>query len=104
VLSCLKPLDQRAILAAGSECRAVLTVEEHALAGGLGEACAGLLLGAGATPRFRALGILDEETYPGSQADIFRHYGISLEGIVAAARDILSPLSHGVPAPQELVR
>ena len=36
----VKPLDTEAILRAGRECRAVVTVEEHMVHGGLGEACA----------------------------------------------------------------
>jgi transketolase len=46
--------------------------------GGLGEACAAALLQAGVSKPFRIVGIPDEETVPGSQADIFRH-GISME-------------------------
>ena len=34
----IKPLDREAILAAGRECRAIVTAEEHSVHGGLGEA------------------------------------------------------------------
>jgi len=77
----IKPLDTEAILKAARECRAVITVEEHMVHGGLGEACAALLLQAGVSKPFRIVGIPDEETVPGAQADIFRHYGISMEGL-----------------------
>jgi len=84
----VKPLDTKAILRAGCECRAVITVEEHSVHGGLGEACAATLLQAGVSRPFRIVGIPDEETVPGTQADIFRHYGISMEGLseLAASR------------------
>ena len=85
----LKPLDREAILSAGRECRAVLTAEEHSVHGGLGEACAATLLQAGVSVPFRIAGIPDEDTVTGSQADIFRHYGLSMEGLATSALDLL---------------
>lgn len=81
----VKPLDTESILKAGRECSAVITVEEHMVNGGLGEAVASTLLQAGVCKPFRIVGIPDEETVPGAQADIFRHYGISMEGLTEAA-------------------
>ena len=85
----IKPLDTEAILKAGRECRAVVTVEEHMVHGGLGEACAAVLLQNGMSKPFRIVGIPDEETVPGAQADIFRHYGISMEGLSETALKLL---------------
>jgi transketolase len=85
----VKPLDTEAILNAGRECRAVVTVEEHMVHGGLGEACASVLMQAGVAKPFRIVGIPDEETVPGAQADIFRHYGISMEGLAQTATELL---------------
>jgi transketolase len=84
----IKPLDSETILRAARECRAVITVEEHSVHGGLGEACAALLLQAGVSVPFRIVGIPDEDTVTGAQADIFRHYGISMEGLAATAREL----------------
>jgi len=85
----VKPLDAAAILKAGRECRAVVTAEEHSVHGGLGEACAALLLQAGVSVPFRIIGIPDEETVTGAQADIFRHYGISMEDLSETALKLL---------------
>ncbi len=85
----IKPLDTESILKAGRECRAVITVEEHLVHGGLGEACAAVLLQAGVNVPFHIVGIPDEETVPGAQADIFRHYGISMEGLSETAAKLL---------------
>jgi transketolase len=85
----VKLLDTEAILKAGRECRAVITVEEHSVHGGLGEACASVLLQAGVAVPFRIVGFPDEETVTGSQADIFRHYGISMEGLYQSAVSLL---------------
>ena len=85
----VKPLDTESILKAGHECRAIVTVEEHMVHGGLGEACASVLMEAGVSQPFRMVGIPDEETVPGAQADIFRHYGISMEGLTETATKLL---------------
>jgi transketolase len=84
----VKPLDAGAIVRA-AKCGALITVEEHMIHGGLGEACAAVLLEAGVSVRFRMVGIPDEYTVTGSQADIFRHYGISMEGLADTARSLL---------------
>jgi transketolase len=84
----VKPLDTEAILKAGRECGAVVTVEEHMVHGGLGEAVASTLLQAGVFKPFRIVGIPDEETVTGAQADIFRHYGISMEGLSESASNV----------------
>ncbi|TWU27730.1 transketolase family protein [Bythopirellula polymerisocia] len=85
----IKPLDANAILEAGRECRAVVTVEEHSVHGGLGEACAGVLMQAGVAVPLRIVGFPDEDTVTGSQADIFRHYGVSMEGLAKTALELL---------------
>jgi len=88
-LHTIKPLDTAAVLAAARECRAVVTVEEHMLAGGLGEAVASTLLQAGLAPRFKMVGFPDEDTVTGAQADLFRHYGISMEDLAETALALL---------------
>jgi transketolase len=85
----VKPLDVEAVLKAGRECRAVLTVEEHSIHGGLGEACAAALMQDGGNVAFRIIGIPDEETVTGSQADIFWHYGITMEGLSQAVTQLV---------------
>jgi len=88
-LHTVKPLDAEAVLQAGQECRAVVTAEEHSRHGGLGEACAAALLQAGVSVPFRIVGVPDEETITGAQADIFRHYGITMEGLSATAQKLI---------------
>lgn len=85
----VKPLDAEAVRAAARECGAIITVEEHMVHGGLGEACASEILQAGIACRFRIVGIPDEYTVTGSQADIFRHYGLSMEGLNRHAIEML---------------
>ena len=84
----IKPLDAEAVLRAGRECGCVLTVEEHSVHGGLGEACAAVLMQAAVAVPLRIVGLPDEDTVTGSQADIFRHYGISMEGLAERVRRV----------------
>ena len=79
----IKPLDTTAILGAARQSRAMITVEEHSVHGGLGGACAELLMAAGVMLPFQIVGIPDEYTVTGSQAEIFAHYGITPEGLAA---------------------
>jgi transketolase len=85
----IKPLDAEAVLEAARSCRAVVTVEEHMTSGGLGDACASVIMEAGVCVAFKQIGIPDEYTVTGSQSDIFRHYGISMEGLTHIAEDLL---------------
>lgn len=85
----VKPLDIAAVLAAGRECRAVVAVEEHMVHGGLGEAVSATLMRARVNTGFTIVGVPDEETVTGAQADIFRHYGISMEGLAEKAEQLL---------------
>jgi transketolase len=89
-LHTIKPLDEAAVLKAATETRGVITVEEHSVHGGLGEACAAILLQRGIFVPFKIVGFPDEHTLTGSQVEIFDHYGISGAGLAATARHILA--------------
>ena len=84
-LHTIKPLDVGAVLAAAKGSPRLITVEEHSVYGGLGSSVAALLMQAGVFPRLKIVGIPDEYTVSGSQTDIFKHYGISAEGLAATA-------------------
>lgn len=85
----IKPLDTTLISKLAEQCKAIITVEEHSVNGGLGEACASFLLQQGYTKKFKIMGIPDEYTVTGSQVEIFNHYGISEEGIAEEVRELL---------------
>jgi len=85
----IKPLDTGLILEVAAAGKPIITVEEHSVHGGLGEAVAATLLQNDCRNRFRIMAIPDEYTVTGSQSDIFQHYGISKEGIAQKALEIL---------------
>ncbi|MEJ0034152.1 MAG: transketolase C-terminal domain-containing protein [Bacteroidota bacterium] len=81
----IKPLDTEVL----KKYKAIITVEEHSVNGGLGEACASFLLQSGINVPFKIVGIPDEYTVTGSQNDIFNHYGISEKGLIETAMKLL---------------
>jgi transketolase len=86
----VKPLDIDAVIAAATDCRAVVTVEEHSVFGGLGEACAAVLMEAGVGVPFKIVGFPDAYMITGSQLEIFGHYGISAQGLAQTAQMLLT--------------
>jgi len=85
----LKPLDIEAIINIARETKAIITIEEHSVNGGLGSACASLLLQEGMHNLFRIVGIPDEYIVNGSQEEVFEYYGITPEGLAQSAQDLI---------------
>ena len=85
----LRPFDEAAVLETARRVKAIVTVEEHSVHGGLGSRVASLLMQEGVTPVLRIVGIPDEYTYTGSQQEIFTHYGITPDGLAANAETLL---------------
>lgn len=87
----IKPLDVDAIIAAAGETRAIFTIEEHTVVGGLGGAVAECCLEAGVSPAvFRRIGLKD--TYPsvvGDQDYLRKAYEMDAESIVRIVREAL---------------
>lgn len=84
----LKPFDEAAVLNAATETGRILTVEEHSVYGGLGAAVAQTVVQNRPVP-MKILGIPDENAIAGTSSEIFHHYGIDTEGIVAAVMEWL---------------
>jgi len=85
----IKPLDIELLDRLSANGRPIITVEEHMIYGGLGEACASYLIQKGARNPFKIMGMPDEYTVTGSQVEIFNHYGLSEEGIMKQALQLL---------------
>ncbi len=84
----IKPLDTDLLESLAKNGRPILTVEEHMVNGGLGEACASFLFQNGYRNPFKIVGIPDEYTVTGSQIEIFNHYGISKVGLTETALEL----------------
>lgn len=88
-LHTIKPLDTELLLETAANGKPLITVEEHSINGGLGEAVASLLFQKGCTNRFKIVGLPDDHTVAGSQIEIFNHYGISADGLKNTALKLL---------------
>ena len=85
----IKPLDTELLASFAEGGKPMITVEEHSVNGGLGEACASFLFQHGYRNPFKIVGIPDEYTVTGSQTEILNHYGISADGLAATATAVL---------------
>lgn len=86
----IKPLDEEAVIDTAKKCKILITVEEHLVYGGLGEACAAHLMQAGISLPFRIVGIRDEYTATGKQLDIFKDYGMTAKELCNAATQLIA--------------
>jgi 1-deoxy-D-xylulose-5-phosphate synthase len=84
-----KPLDTKRILALAQRCRAVVTVEEAAAAGGFGSAVLEALAEAGIAVPVHCLAIPDRIVEHGDPATLRASFGLDAEGIARAARGLL---------------
>ena len=82
-----------AVLAAATRCERVMTVEEHQIIGGLGEAVASTLVQAGQAVPMRLHGMKGTFGQTGPAPDLLRHYHLDGPGIAAEARSFLESLS-----------
>jgi len=85
-VSTIKPLDEAAIVAAARETKAIVTVEEATVEGGLGAAVAEVVVRHAPVP-MRMLGVTGFAP-TGSVEFLFNHFGLTRDGIVAAALEL----------------
>jgi len=78
----VKPLDAATLQKAAAETKAIVTVEDHSVCGGIGEAVAAAV--AGRAP-VEMLGVRDLPR-SGKPAELMRHHGIDADAIVAAVK------------------
>jgi 1-deoxy-D-xylulose-5-phosphate synthase len=85
-----KPLDAGLLLEQGARCGVLVTVEDHALAGGFGSAVLEALADAGSAVRVRRLGLPDRFVDHGDLELQWREAGIDVDAVVAAAEGELA--------------
>jgi transketolase len=89
----IKPFDTEALAEFAGRVRAIVTVEEHTVIGGLGGAAAEFLAESDLLQgrRFKRVGIPDvfPDVY-GDQNGMMRKYGISADGVAATVQELLA--------------
>lgn len=99
-MATVKPLDDEAVIRAANETRAIVTVEEHSIFGGLGAAVAEAVVQHRPVP-MRILGFPDEFVPAGSSAELFEHYGLTPEKLAGTIRAFFEELPAVVGADQK---
>ena len=84
----IKPLDEQTILASALKTRAVVVVEEHNEAGGLGELIAGMLARRAPMPVEMVNG-KDRFGQTGTPGELLKAYGLDAEHIAEAAKKVM---------------
>ncbi len=88
-LHTIKPLDERAILKLAEEAGAIVTVEEHQIAGGMGSAVAELIAAKGKPVPIEFIGVHDQFGQSGTPAELIEHYGMGKDAILEAVKKVL---------------
>ena len=84
----IKPLDAECVMKYAEKCGNVITVEEHSVIGGLGDAVADALMGK-VCCKFKKIGINDQFGQSGKAADVLREYGLTADQIAAKIKETL---------------
>jgi transketolase len=85
----IKPLDTETLFAMANKCGAVVTAEEHLIAGGLGSAVSEVLMGK-VSVKFGMVGINDTFGRSGTPAQLFAAYHIDANAIVEKCLSLMS--------------
>src|SRR3989338_6260266 len=88
-LASVKPIDVEAIVALAKECKGIVTVEEHQVAGGMGSAVAEVLAHNYPVP-IEFIGVQDKFGQSGSPDELVEHYGMGKNSIKDAVKKVLT--------------
>lgn len=84
----IKPIDRETIVNAAKKTGALVTAEEHQIAGGLGSAVAEVLAEEYPSP-IEFIGVRDQFGQSGTPAELMKHYKLDCESIKVAVHDVL---------------
>ena len=87
-IATIKPLDKDLIIGSAKKTGKVITVEEHNIIGGLGEAVCAALSEECPTP-VKRIGVNDEFGHSGPAKDLLKQFGLSAENIVKVVEDFV---------------
>lgn len=84
----IKPIDEKLLIEQAKRAGAVVTVEEHQIAGGLGSACAEVLAQHYPVP-MEFVGIADQYGQSGEPAELLAHFGLDVKGIMDKVHKVI---------------
>lgn len=83
----LKPIDTECVTKYATQCGKVVTIEEHSVIGGLGDAVADVLMGK-VNCKFKKIGVNDQFGQSGKAADVLREYGLTADQITEVVKKV----------------
>ncbi len=86
-ITTIKPLDRESVIALARECGALVTVEEHQIAGGLGSAVSECISGNFPVP-IEFIGVRDQFGQSGTPDELLEHYGMGETHILVSAKKV----------------
>ncbi len=86
----IKPIDSEAIMQAARETKAIITVEDHQVIGGLGSAVAEVLAQAGGSVPFKVLGVQDQFGESGTAQELLEKHGLTAPQIIQQLEQLLA--------------
>ena len=87
-ISTIKPIDEEIILKAAKETKAIVTVEEHSIIGGLGDRVASVVCDKCPT-LVKKIGIKDVFGESGDPEELLKKHGLTTENIIKTVMDII---------------
>lgn len=87
-LATIKPIDKEAVINLARECKAIVTVEDHEVAGGLGSAVAEVLV-ENYPVHMEFIGVKDKFGQSGTYKELIEHYGMGVKDIKEAVKKVL---------------
>ncbi len=84
----VKPMDSARIVAVAKECGAVVTIEEHQIAGGMGSAVAEVLAQQNPVP-IEFIGVRNQFGQSGEPDELIKHYGMDVDSIITAVKKVI---------------
>jgi len=87
-LSTIKPLDQESIISLAQRCEAIVTVEDHQIAGGMGGAVAECLAKKFPVP-IEFVGVEDKFGQSGTPEELEKHYGLDKNSIIEKVKKVM---------------
>ncbi len=88
-LGTVKPLDEEKVIELAKAAGAIVTVEEHQIAGGMGSAVAQVLSEKQPTP-IEFIGVRDAFGQSGEPEELIRHYGMDISHIKEAVKKVIA--------------
>jgi len=85
---CLKPIDSTAVVKAAKETKAIITIEEHSVIGGMG-AMVSQIVGSVKPIFVRNMALPDSPVITGASQEVFDYYGLNVAGVEKIAIELM---------------